>query len=279
MNSKIKSPKIMNFDIYKQVIDDLQEFKNPVKTVRLYGFGEPLLNKAFPDMVAYAKKSDKVLNVDTTTNGSLLNPELNKQLINSGIDRINISIEGVNDKQYKEFTGKKINFNKLVKNIENLYKIKEKTIIFIKTNADYINEEDTEKFYEIFDPISDGCELEYSMNCWYDMENDYNKSLGIYGQPLLEKVQTCPYIFYSMMIHPDGQASLCFLDWNKKMIIGDTTENSVKEIWDSPILHSYRIGMLMDIKIDICRNCNQLKAGMPVNLDDHKEKILKRIKK
>ena len=66
----------MDFDLYKGIIDSLQEFPDPIRVIRLYKEGEPLVNKHFADMVRYAKSSSKVLRVDTTTNASLLTPEL-----------------------------------------------------------------------------------------------------------------------------------------------------------------------------------------------------------
>ena len=104
MNQYIKQPSIMSMPLFKKLIDDLDVFKSPVKTIRLYGFGEPLLNKNFCDMVRYAKKSSKVLEVDTTTNASMLTPELIDDLVSSGIDRVNISIEAMNTEKYREFT-------------------------------------------------------------------------------------------------------------------------------------------------------------------------------
>ncbi len=38
----------------------------------MYKDGEPLLNKRFADMVAYAKESGRVEYIDTTTNGTFL---------------------------------------------------------------------------------------------------------------------------------------------------------------------------------------------------------------
>lgn len=278
MNHKISKKYKMDFNVYKKIIDDLQEFKKPIKVIRLYGFGEPLINNDFPEMVKYAKNSSKVLSVDTTTNGSLLNNKLSKKIIESGIDRINISIEGISDEQYVKFTGKTINFKNLVKNIKYLYDISGDTIIFAKIAGDYLTKEEKQKFYEIFTPITDGCDVEHNMNCWYDMEFEGNNEVGIYGQPR-ENVEVCPYIFYSFMIQPDGYASLCFLDWDKRMIIGDLTNQSVKEIWNSDILKKYRINMLNGIKNNICKNCDQLKAGMPVHLDSYRIQLLERIKK
>jgi radical SAM protein with 4Fe4S-binding SPASM domain len=271
MNDKIKKHDTMKFDLYKKIIDDLQKFQIPIKTVRLYGFGEPLMNVNFCDMVRYAKKSDKVINVDTTTNGFILNTTYNCDLINSGIDRINISINGMSSGQYKEFTGREVNFIKMVNNIEHLYRIKNKTTIFIKICGDNLSEVDKNLFYKIFEPISDGCDIEYTMSCWYGIENK-PADVGIYGQAR-EDVQICPYIFYSMMIQSGGEVSLCFLDWDKQMLIGDVNKQSVKEIWNSHELKKYQIDMLDNVKNNICRNCDQLKAGMPVNLDVYRNKL------
>jgi len=280
MNSKIKDKSVMEFKTYKKIIDDLQEFENPIKTIRLYGFGEPLLNPNFCKMVEYAKASDKILAVDTTTNASLLSRTLNENLIKSGIDRINISIEGVSKKQYRDFTGKPINFIKLVENIKHLYSIRKKTIIFIKIAGDYLTEKEKKEFYEIFEPISDGCDIEHTINCWYDLEIEKNNKVGIYGQPL-EDIDVCPYIFYSMMIQSDGRVSTCFLDWNKKMTIGSIKNDSVRNVWNNKNLKNFQLMMLQDQRKmhPICSNCDQLKAGMPVDLDPYRKEILKRIKK
>ena len=276
MNKYIKSPKFMGLKMFENIIDTLQEFDKPVKVIRLYGFGEPMLNPSFHHMINYAKKSDKVLAVDTTTNGSLLSENMNYLLIDSGIDRINISIEGMNSSQYKKFTGRDIDFKRLCKNIEHLYKNKTDLTIFAKINGDYLTEDEKNQFLDTFKPITDGCNIEYTMNCWYDLDvPDKNNELGVYGQKR-EKVDICPYIFYSMMVHADGIVSVCFLDWKQKMVIGDTHFNSLREIWDSKTFNDFRIDMLNGKKNHICANCDQLKAGMPVNLDPYREELLKR---
>ena len=62
-----------------------------------------------------------VKRIDTTTNGLLLNPERNRKLIASGIDQINISVNGVDEGQYKKLTNREIDFGKFVSNIKDLY--------------------------------------------------------------------------------------------------------------------------------------------------------------
>jgi len=276
MNKNIKHPTTMPFHIYRNIIDDLKGFPNPVKTIRLYGFGEPLFNRHFCDMVKYAKDSDKVLNVDTTTNGSLLNSKCIKNIIESGIDRINISIEAMSDEGYKAITGKSVNFKSIISSIAELYAAKKHTTIFVKINGDYLSPEEQIKFKATFKPISDGCDIEHTMGCWRDTTVNANNTVGIYGQPL-QNVQVCPYVFYSFQIHADGDVSACFLDWNKKLIIGNVRETSLIELWN---IHMQVLQLAMlhkqRNKIKACRNCQQLVAGMPVDLDNDTTDILNR---
>ena len=51
----------MDFEVYKGIIDSLREFPDPIRVIRLYKEGEPLVNPRFADMVRYAKASQKVL--------------------------------------------------------------------------------------------------------------------------------------------------------------------------------------------------------------------------
>lgn len=282
MNKYIEKPVIMDMTLFKKIIDDLDEFENPVKTIRLYGFGEPLLNKDFCNMVRYAKNSDKVLEVDTTTNASQLTPELIDDIVSSGIDRINISINSMNTEKYREFTNNQtIVFENIVNNVKELFEKSGDIIIFVKICGDYLTDKEKDLFIELFSSISDGCDIEHTMNCWRDMNLDgVNKEVGIYGQPL-EEVMVCPYVFYSFFIHSDGESSACFLDWNKKMLVGSVKDRSVKSLWDDEYMDSTRKLMLRKERKNhhVCHNCNQLLAGMPVDLDDYAKDILGRLSK
>jgi MoaA/NifB/PqqE/SkfB family radical SAM enzyme len=48
---------IMDFELYKKIIDDLDEFPTNIKVLRMQMQGEPLLNKRFADMVLYARRN------------------------------------------------------------------------------------------------------------------------------------------------------------------------------------------------------------------------------
>ena len=269
-----RSLKVMDFDLYKKIVNDINEFDKPLKVLRLYKDGEPLMNPRFAKMVEYAKKKGCADKIDTTTNGSLLNPRRNLEIINAGLDRINISVGGVNRQQYADFCGYKfMDFDKFVGNIKHFYDHRGDCEMFIKINGDVITDEDKIKFYKVFGDITDGIHIEHVMSCWYDFEVEGNEEFGIYGQPIKE-VEVCPYPFYSFSINSDGSASVCFLDWSRKLLIGDVRKQSVREIWEGEKLYEYQKMFLLKNRYEhhICCNCSQLSHGMPVDLDEYIQK-------
>ena len=275
--------KTMDFEVFKKIIDDIQEFDKPLKVLRLYKDGEPLLNPKFPEMVRYAKQSKNILRVDTTSNGSLLTPEKSLAIVDAGLDKINISIEGMSEKQYKDFSNAKINFQKLVDNIKFLYENRKQLEVVVKINGDTISEEDKKLFRETFEPISDSAYIEHVMSCWpeFDLEEyglSANKEFGIYGQEIKE-VSACSYVFYSFSINSDGTCSTCFLDWSRKLLIGDVKKESVREIWLGKKMQGYQKMFLKGDrkKHPVCKDCGQMSHGMPDNIDPFADKLLEKL--
>jgi len=270
--------KLMQFRLFKKIVSDICEFDKPIKVLRLYLHGEPLLNPNFAKMVKYAKDSGCCERVDTTTNASMLNPKMNLEIVEAGLDRINISINGLDAKQYLEFSGVKMNFVKFINNIAHLYNNRKQLEMIIKIDGDFLSEEDKKKFYDIFGDICDGIFIEHTMNCWYGFDGPkQNEEFGIYGQPIHE-VDVCPYVFYSMSINVDGVVSQCFLDWSRILRIGDIRKESVKDIWNSDLFNKIRILFLRkEMKWHfMCGDCSQLSHGMPVDLDDKAKELLMR---
>lgn len=275
---------LMDFALYQKIIDDICQFERPIKVLRLYKDGEPLLHPKFPEMVRYAKDKKSSERIDTTTNASRLSPELNLKLADAGLDRINISIYGMNEAQYKDFSKAKVNFDALVANIRHLYERRGNCEMIIKINGDILSEEDKQRFYDVFGDMADGVYIEHIMSCWpeFDLEQHGvhpNPDVGIYGQPISE-VQVCPYIFYSFSINSDGRASSCFLDWERKLIIGDAKTQSVKDIWNGAKLLAHQKMMLMKQRKQhpVCRNCDQMRRGHPDKIDVHADEMLSRLR-
>lgn len=263
---------VLKLEIYKKIIDDLKDFKKNIKVLRLYKDGEPFLNKNLAEMISYAKSSNKVDYIDTTTNASLMTKERLKPVLDAGIDKINISIDGMNNETYESFTKTKLEFSEIIENVKWLYRNKGNTEVVVKIPADIINEKEKKEFFEVFGDYSDRIFVENFAPCWpeFDVEKHTGVKItkGIYQQEITE-TNTCPYIFYSFSVNADGLVSSCFLDWKRKLIIGDVRVESMKEIWNSKKMNDLRIMHLEGKrkKIDSCGSCGQLSHCLPDNID------------
>ena len=74
------------------------------------------------------QKSDVCDLVEIFTNGSQLNPEFNQKLVDSGLQRINISVEGLTAESYKRVADYNIDYNSFVESIQDLYDRKDSTL-------------------------------------------------------------------------------------------------------------------------------------------------------
>lgn len=272
---------LLDFDLYKKVIDDLKEFSEPIRVLRLYKEGEPLVNPNFAKMIKYAKESGFVKKIDTTSNGALLNPKLNGEIIEAGLDQINISVNGISSEQIYYYTNTKVDFSEYVKNIRDLYENRGNCEISIKSIKENLTPDEQKRFFDIFGEISNRIVLENLSPAWpqfefTDIKMEFNS--GNYGQEIIER-KVCPYIFYIMVLNSDGRASTCVGDWPNKLIVGDSRIQSIKEIWQGKLLNEHRINHLKGKRNlnSFCGDCQVVSHGTLDNLDKYSDDILKRM--
>lgn len=273
--------KQMSFDLFKKIADDMTCFPGRVEVLRLYKDGEPLLNKRLADMVKYAKDIGASHRIDTTTNAALLTRDRGKEIAEAGLDRINISIYGVSNAHYAEFSGVKFEFERVLANVKEFYEVRGDCEMLVKIQGDTLSSREKEIFLQEFGDFSDKIYIEHIMSCWpeFDLRGvDVNNDRGIYGQEIKE-ISACPYPFYSFAINSDGLSSVCFLDWGRKMIVGDVREQSVQEIWNGKDLKAFRRMFLegQRKKHPQCGNCGQMTHGFPDNIDPFRQAILDKL--
>ncbi len=273
---------MMDFELFKKIIDDLTQFPEKLKVLRLNGQGEPLLNPYFPQMVKYAKDKDIADFIETITNGSLLKPELNEKLIDSGIDRIRISIESLTENGYQDTAKARINYQSFLENIKDLHDRSGSCEIYCKiVDVAVPDEERRNQFYEMFSDVCDRFFIDNVIPLWSDFDEIgdlMNRSgAGVHGQKI-QNVKVCPYSFYSLIINPDGEVTVCCADWKRKLVVGDLKKESFMEIWNGECLKTFWIKMLKGNKheFEMCRKCLLPMYDCNDNIDAYAEKILQK---
>lgn len=278
---------MMPFPLFEKIVNDISAFPHKIKVLGVVGAGEPLLNLDFPQMVRYAKDRGISHLIETNTNGSCLNPELNQSLIDSGLDRIRISVEAIDADGYLKIAGTTINFEQFIANIEDLH---ERSIkaggcceVYVKTvDAAVETPEKVERFYQLFEHVCDKIFIDHVIPLWSGWDGVNNRfdiqKTGVHGQKL-KSIQVCPYPFYSLCVAPDGIVTLCCADWRRELIVGDLREQTMMEIWNGEKLRTFWIDILSGRKdqYSMCRRCQLPMYDCNDDIDAHASHILKRV--
>jgi len=275
----------MDPELFKKIIDDLKAFPQKLKVLRINGQGEPLLNPHICEMIQYAKESHVADYIEMITNGSKLNPTLNRQLIDAGIDRIRISIEALDPEGYESITGKKINFEEFLSNIKDLHDISGQCEIYCKiVDVAVPLESDKNKFFTMFGEICDRIFIDNVIPLWSDFKElnavTVATDKGMHGQKV-ENIMVCPYSFYSLIINSDGEVTACCADWKRKLVFGNLQDKSLLEIWQGKELKNFWIQMLKGNKnqYEMCAKCLLPMYDCNDNIDAFAEEILARLEK
>jgi MoaA/NifB/PqqE/SkfB family radical SAM enzyme len=100
----------MSWDLFTSIIDQLPELQRVV----LHGVGEPMLVKELPRMIRYLK--ERGIYVLFNTNGTLLAPRKRREIIETGLDELRVSLDAAEAESFLKVRGKDM-FDRIVRNL------------------------------------------------------------------------------------------------------------------------------------------------------------------
>jgi radical SAM protein with 4Fe4S-binding SPASM domain len=255
-------------EFFKKVIDDIH--RDLIYLV-FYFQGEPYLHPQFLDLVAYAKS--KKIYTATSTNAHYLNDEHAKRTVESGLDRLIISIDGTTQETYQQYRVGG-NLEKVMEGTRNIIKWKKKLnshtphVIFqflvVKPNEHQINDvkklaletgvdEVALKTAQIYD-FENGSDLIPDDLHYSRYEPAGNGKWRIKN----EMDNHCWKLWHSCVITWDGKMVPCCFDKDAQHQMGDLKMQPFKSIWNSPGYHEFRSSVLRSRdEIEMCRNCTE----------------------
>lgn len=263
----ISNKPFMDMELYRQCIDDMQHFKSKLKMLRFAGIGEPLLHKNIADMVAYAKEKAVAESVEIVTNGALLTDKLSLALIQAGLDKLRISVQGISTEKYREISQAAIDMDEFVGKLSFFYQNRGNTKIYIKIiDCSLADKNEEVQFFKMFEDVCDSIAIEHLTPTVKGI--DYTNLSGgkalrttQSGNPLLD-TSICPQPFYMMQINPDGAVVPCC---SMAYPVVFREENmTVPEIWNSKTFSLFRRKLLDGAENmgGVCSSCSLYKYGL-----------------
>src|SRR6266480_4200568 len=106
----LEPPADMSWGLFTHIVDQFPDIARAV----LHGVGEPMMVKALPRMVRYLK--DRGTYVLFNTNGTLLTERKGRELIESGLDELRVSLDAAEPRAFKLVRGRDM-FARIVRNL------------------------------------------------------------------------------------------------------------------------------------------------------------------
>jgi radical SAM protein with 4Fe4S-binding SPASM domain len=260
---------IMKPETFDLLLDQLKPHIPNIRIVVLYHGGEPLVNKHFASMVQKLKQAG-VKKVKTVSNGMLLTESIAHNLVNSGLDMIEFSLDGQNEQENNEVRINS-NFQQVVQNIHRLIKIKKETgqnrpEIFISTTQ-FITPEKLENQISaaapsyILDAFKDcpddiaGYKPTYAM-VWPHISLNTDLYTTLVDDRPKKDVRSCSYTEETISVRANGDVVPCCYDLTSQLIMGNIHAQSLTEIWNGPQYRElYRQFRSREYN-HVCQNCN-----------------------
>lgn len=108
---ELEAPADMSWELFTKIVDQVPD----IARVVLHGVGEPMLVKSLPRMIRYLK--DRNVYVLFNTNGTLLSAKKHRELIDTGLDELRVSLDAADAKTFLAVRGKNF-FNRIVRNVQ-----------------------------------------------------------------------------------------------------------------------------------------------------------------
>lgn len=233
----------MDFALFKRLIDECAQGR--AFSVRLSIRGEPLLHPHFIECVQYAK-SKGIKEVSFLTNALLLDKDMSKAIVESGVDWVTISFDGLGQTYDKIRAPAK--FEEALQRVKDFVRIRNehgfgKPAIKIQTIWDAIKD-DPDVFMRTFNPIVDIT----AFNMYVDFGNAADHDPDF----------LCKSPWERMVIYADGSVPKCINDPFGRDIIADVRSSSLRDIWTGEKMRRVREALKQCKRLQFasCRSCS-----------------------
>jgi radical SAM protein with 4Fe4S-binding SPASM domain len=249
--------KNIELEVWQKLLQELKEWPTKPRVLRLYDVGEPLLNLKLPQMIRQTRSY--VDKIEITINGTKLNNWWVSELCDSGLDQLRVSVYGTSMEDYKRQTGRSYKPHLIIDEVSKFKQYTKRPHLI----AEFVggSPEQTNLFINQWTNVVDDLKIK-TMHTW-------GSSLVQFGPAIRKPKLVCPFLFYQLVIKPNGLVTVCCVDWDNQLSIGNIKDNTLLELWNGPGLKKLRELHLGGLRHTIpqCKDCTALESGTPDNLD------------
>lgn len=229
----------MDYDLFTRIIDE----NSHIQFVNLFLWGEPLLHPRIFEMIAYAKS--KGIEANMYSNATLLDQEKSRMLLESGLDRLVISLDGV-DSAYESI--RNYPYKKVEQNILELLALRKemdaRTAVDVSMVVGKETEDGVKEYKKRWVSVVD--------TLWLQRQNTYEKK---------QRTKSCFELWRgNVVVHWNGTVVPCFIDYDATVKLGDASKQSIEEIYNGEKFQQIRTMHANGKFPMICNFCSEYES-------------------
>jgi molybdenum cofactor biosynthesis enzyme MoaA len=246
----------MNWDLYRSVVDQCLELG--LRRYTLYLMNEPMLDRELPQRVAYISgRIRKPQYTKTTSHGGLLTERMAQGLLDSGLDKLKISVQSLNPERYWNIMH--LRLEKTLRNIDRFLDLKVRGR-YRRTKLEIV----------VVDSIHNHDEIPDIQKYWQEreiklvvepVENRADHSTirqAAVGFSELIPFAWCRRLREQLYVLQDGRVLMCCADWEQRTVLGDLTTTPLRDIWHGEHYTELRRRFAAgDLKGTLCDGCRK----------------------
>lgn len=247
-----------------------------IRVAVLFHSGEPLINNRFPSMTKRVKALG-IPFVKTVSNGMLLTDTIIEELIDSGLDLIEISLDG-ESKAENDFIRRGCDFDMVVGNVKrfiaakkrrktNLPKIEITSTLFMSAGQAEPDSAVCPVPAFIANAFEGQTEIDFKPTwayIWPDLPIDAEVFSADKGTGAT--VNYCSQVRNNLNVCWNGDVVACCYDLTGKMVLGNIHNDSLETIWNNHAYQALRRSIDEMRFCDMCKNCTEVNPGVRLRL-------------
>ena len=258
----------MDIDLFKKVMKELNPY---LYNVSLYFQGEPMLHPLFFSFVANCLKTNAVV----STNGHYLSEENSEKIVRSGLNKLIISLDGIDQETYSAY---RVNGSVkcVIDGLKNVTHAKQRYNSSLKIEIQFLvnsfNEHQIPDIRRLAKSVHASLNLKSmqltdkaDIHSWLPSDRRFRRYKIKEGEYEIKNSlpDRCARLWFNPVITWDGKVVPCCFDKNAEYIMGDLNQESFREIWDGPKYRIFRKSILTGRhNIEMCRNCTSGLRGV-----------------
>lgn len=241
----------MGLSLFRKIVDECGEHD---PKLWLHFMGEPLLNRDLPQLIAYAK-AQGISQVGLSTNAFFLTLELGEQLIRSGLDRLECSVDGADQATYIRLR-RSTEFERVVTNTSEFFRLRRElgapnpvvTISLMQTSETMASLPGLREFWK----------ARFGPQDFLMMIQDISFAGAMREAGYPPRREACKWLWSYLVILWNGDVVTCTSDYDGTRVMGNLRDQTIKEIWRSSayvaLRHLHAEGKFKEA--GICSGCD-----------------------